>query len=175
MSVNIEIKAKCNPISEIKKKLENLPVQFLGEDEQEDVFFKTPAGRLKLRSSSLSGNFLIAYLREDKTGPKISRYSLIEVKDVETVKELLVNILGIRVSVSKIREIYLYKNVRIHVDRVKNLGSFIEFEAVVDKNGTHDTEYQKINFLMQFLGIEKHDLIEGAYSDILERNNHQDR
>ncbi|MBN2424151.1 MAG: class IV adenylate cyclase [Calditrichaceae bacterium] len=174
MSVNIEIKAKCNHISKIKDKLENLPVQFLGKDEQEDIFFKTPAGRLKLRSSSLSGHFLIAYLREYKTGPKISRYSLIAVKNIETVKELLANILGVKVIVSKIREIYLYENVRIHLDWVKNLGTFIEFEAVANKNTTYDTEYQKINFLMQFLGIDKLDLIEGAYADILERNNAQD-
>jgi adenylate cyclase class IV len=32
------------------------------------------------------------------------------------------------------REIYLYHNVRIHLDEVEDLGTFLEFEAVLGPN-----------------------------------------
>mgnify|MGYP002624761308 FL=1 len=39
--------------------------------------------------------------------------------------------LPVRTTVKKIRELYLYKGVRIHLDRVENLGTYLEFEAPV--------------------------------------------
>jgi len=36
--------------------------------------------------------------------------------------------------VSKRREIYLWHNVRIHLDAVTGLGSFVEFEAVLGRS-----------------------------------------
>ena len=39
--------------------------------------------------------------------------------------------LGIRTVVRKQRTVYLHKNVRIHLDAVDGLGTFLEFEAVM--------------------------------------------
>ena len=38
---------------------------------------------------------------------------------------------GVSVSVRKQREVWLYQNARIHLDRVRGLGDFVEIEVVV--------------------------------------------
>lgn len=57
MSKNIEIKARYADFDFFSKKLAELPHRYEGLDLQTDTFFNTPAGRLKLRESSLYGNF----------------------------------------------------------------------------------------------------------------------
>ena len=97
-----------------------------------DTYFRTRAGRLKLRESSLSGGELIPYLRPDAGGARRSDYRVIPVDDPPGVKALLTELLGVHRVVVKQREIFLAGNVRIHLDRVEGLGTFLELEAVFD-------------------------------------------
>ncbi len=167
MSVNIEIKAKYSDLNKAKSILETMDVRFEGIDFQCDTFFPVPNGRLKLRESKLYGNLLIPYLRADKTGPKKSEYALLDVDDPNQLKSLLGQILGAAKTVSKTRAIFHYKNVRIHLDEVDNLNSYIELEAVLSENSNNDQEHQKIDFLMEKLQISSKDLISVAYFDLL--------
>ena len=48
------------------------------------------------------------------------------------LKAALTAALGVRRVVDKRREIFLADNVRIHLDDVAGLGTFLEFEAVLD-------------------------------------------
>jgi len=173
VGLNIEIKAHCQNLEIVKKKLQALPVESAGVDRQTDTFFMTPKGRLKLRQSSLYGNLLIPYLRADQQGPKQSQYVLIELSDADRVNSLLTEILGVRLVVSKIREIYLYENVRIHLDQVDHLGDFIELEAAIEDELQLSENYKKVDYLMKALGIRKNDLIDSAYVDLLEDLNRQ--
>jgi predicted adenylyl cyclase CyaB len=77
---------------------------------------------------------------------------------------------GIRTIVMKTRYIFHYENVRIHLDYVKNLGEFLEFEAVLSDEYDQDDGQDKINYLMNYLGINERDLISIAYADMLEKN-----
>ncbi len=168
MGKNIEIKARCKDLKKVRKLLKQLSARLEGIDIQTDTFFRVARGRLKMRESSLYGALLIPYVRTDSKGPKKSEYTLIQTPDVLKTKKLLSRILGVRGVVEKKREIYIYKNVRIHLDQVKNLGTFIEFEAVVSP---HDNEYDShsnIEHLMNYLHVKEKDLISGAYIDILE-------
>ena len=47
-----------------------------------------------------------------------------------TLKEILVNSLGVKAVVVKTRQIYFIENVKFHFDKVKDLGTFIEVEAI---------------------------------------------
>ncbi len=167
MSTNIEIKARYPDYRLFKEKIRTLPVTFVGLDEQRDVFFNTAMGRLKLRSSSLSGPYLIPYIRPDQAGPKRSDYVLIPVENAELTEQLLSRILGVGKIVEKNRTLYLYKNVRIHFDRVNGLGSFIEFEAVAEDEKSIDEEKQKINFLLNHFSVAQDELVAQAYADLV--------
>ena len=157
MGKNIEIKARCRDLKKIRKLLKQLPARLEGADRQTDTFFSVADGRLKLRESALYGALLIPYVRSNSKGPKASEYTLIQTPEVLKTKELFSRILGVRGIIEKKREIYIYKNVRIHLDQVKNLGAFIEFEAVVSPHDNESTSHSNIDYLMNYLQIAEKD------------------
>ena len=167
MAANLEIKARCADLSAARSRAREIATEWLGMDRQVDTYFRTQAGRLKLRESSVSGGQLVPYLRPDQSGPKRSDYQVIPVPDPVGLKALLTELLGVHRIVAKDREIGLYENVRIHLDRVDGLGEFIEFEAVYDGSPEQAAEQPaKVEFLMQELGVEPDDLVAISYEGL---------
>jgi predicted adenylyl cyclase CyaB len=165
---NLEIKARCADLDAARERARAVATDHLGIDRQTDTYFVTRRGRLKLRESSLSGGQLIPYLRPDQRGPKNSDYGVIPIEGPERVKALLAEILGVHRVVRKVREIWLHENVRIHLDEVEGLGSFVELEAVHD--GAPESlpaQERKVRFLMDQLGIREEDLVDVSYEGLL--------
>jgi predicted adenylyl cyclase CyaB len=166
---NIEIKAHARNFEEINvraEKLSDTPVQVLP---QEDTFFNTPQGRLKLRVLAEHAE-LIYYTRPDQDGPKRSDYHITRSNDPDNLKRVLELAYGIRGVVKKTRYLYLVGQTRVHLDDVDGLGQFMELEVVM-QDGQGDAEGQEIaEVLMSALGVERSDLIDGAYMDLLEKN-----
>jgi predicted adenylyl cyclase CyaB len=135
---------------------------------QEDTFFNTVQGRLKLRVLSLRKGQLIYYTRPDQEGPKRSDYHISHTSDPENLKRVLELAYGIRGEVKKTRYLYLAGQTRIHLDDVEGLGQFMELEVVMGE-GQSDAEGQAIaEGLLASLGVERSDLLEGAYMDLME-------
>ena len=167
---NIEIKARVDNPDKKRDIVSALDHTFIGIDHQIDTYFKVTNGRFKLRESSLSGAYLILYLRDNLPGPTSSVYQKIPVDDADGLKNLLHKMQGIHITIEKKREIYLYENVRIHLDEVKNLGNFLEFEAVMDdRYNDKDLETKKVNYLLEKLEIDEKDLISVSYENLMER------
>ena len=168
MPTNIEIKARARNFEEIRSRAEKIsdtPVTIIP---QEDTFFNTPQGRLKLRRLADHAE-LIYYTRPDRQGPKRSDYSLARSTDPENLRRVLELAYGIRGVVKKTRYLYLVGQTRVHLDDVEGLGQFMELEVVMGE-GQSDLEGQKIaEDLMSVLGLEPTDLIDGAYMDLLEK------
>jgi len=75
---------------------------------------------------------------------------------------------GIRGVVKKTRYLYMAGQTRIHLDEVEGLGHFMELEVVMHA-GQSDADGQEIAEKLRVkLGVEKADLLEGAYMDLLE-------
>lgn len=163
----IEIKAKCSNKSKIRSILKNNKAKFCGEDHQIDTYFKVNEGRLKLRQGNIE-NYLIYYNRVAHEGLKKSDVILYKTKEVKKLKNVLTKSLGILTVVDKKREIYFIDNVKFHIDSVKNLGSFMEIEAI-DKDDSFD--YKKLQTqcqsYMKKFNLETKDVIKGSYSDLL--------
>ena len=168
MPANIEIKAYARDFAAIRHRAEalsNKPVEIIP---QEDIFFNTPQGRLKLRFFSRDKGQLIYYARPDQEGPKRSDYHIYVTSDAENLKRVLELAYGIRGVVRKTRYLYLVGQTRIHLDDVTGLGQFMELEVVLQEKQS-DAEGQAIaEALMASLGVEKRDLLEGAYMDLIE-------
>lgn len=168
MPANIEIKARVRNFSDLKSKaagLSDSPVEVIP---QEDIFFNVPQGRLKLRLLAPDRGQLIYYQRPDQGGPKRSDYHIAETSDPESLKHVLGLAYGIRGVVKKTRYLYLAGQTRIHVDDVEGLGQFMELEVVL-RDGQGDAEGQAIaEGLMASLGVERADLLEVAYMDLIE-------
>lgn len=168
MPANIEIKARARDLAALRSRAEamsDLPVQIIP---QVDTFFHTDKGRLKLRELGSSRAQLIYYERLDQDGPKLSTYHIFETSDPGSLKTTLSLALGTRGVVRKTRYLYLVGQTRVHLDEVEGLGQFVELEVVL-RPGQSDTEGQVIaEELMSKLGVEKADLLEGAYMDLIE-------
>jgi len=165
--MNIEIKAKSNNQDLIRKILKSKNADFKGVDHQIDTYFKIKNGRLKLREGKIENN-LIYYQRENKEGPKQSKVILFKTKQGSSLKEILTKALGVLVVVDKKREIYFIDNVKFHIDTVKDLGGFVEIEAI-DKNGTigKDKLLKQCQYFLDLFNISQTNLIPVSYSDLL--------
>jgi len=168
LATNIEIKARCANLAAAREVAERVATARLGLDRQVDTYFCTRAGRLKLRESSLSGGQLVPYLRPDREGPKRSDYQVVPVPDAAVLKRILGQILGVHRVVTKEREIFLCENVRIHLDRVEQLGDFLELEAVTDgSDGAEVEARRKVDWLMGELHVREGDLVAVSYEGLL--------
>ena len=168
MPANIEIKAHARNFAQVQARAEALsdtPVEVIS---QEDTFFNAPQGRLKLRVLPGEQSQLIYYTRSDKPGPKRSDYHIFRTADPENLRRVLELAYGVRGVVRKTRYLYLVGQTRVHLDNVEGLGQFMELEVVLQE-GQSEAEGQAIaEGLMASLGVEKNDLLEGAYMDLLE-------
>lgn len=131
---------------------------------QQDTYFEVPEGRLKLRREADVAQ-LIAYERPDGRDARQSLYRIAEVADPAEVEAALASVLGIRTRVSKQRRLFLLGGVRIHLDLVVDLGSFIEFEAVAGRAdpASFDAELDRLRLAFR---IGPDDLVVESYGDL---------
>ena len=170
MPSNIEIKARVHDFAALRQRAEMLSDTPCETISQEDTFFLTEKGRLKLRDLGAGRAQLIHYLRPDRGGPKRSDYHIAHISDVENLKRVLELACGIRGVVKKTRHLYLMGQTRLHLDEVEGLGQFMELEVVLREDQSEAEGLAIADELMQKLGVERADLIEGAYMDLLEKD-----
>uniref|UniRef100_A0A914Q280 Uncharacterized protein n=1 Tax=Panagrolaimus davidi TaxID=227884 RepID=A0A914Q280_9BILA len=136
-------------------------------------YFVSHNGRISLREflepESTHADLLFYEIPEadDVTGLKISEFVKTEILDVKNLKECLQLSMGIRGSLKKTRYLFIHEQIRIHLDRVEDLGDFIEIEVRLNENENAINGYQTAEYFMTQLGISKDDFIEGAYIDKL--------
>ncbi len=163
---NIEIKARCNNLNAIRKILLSGNAEFKGTDRQIDSYFKVNSGRLKLREGNIE-NSLIHYHRENKIEAKESDVLLYKSANNQLLKELLTRALSVLIIVDKQREIYFIDNVKFHLDKVKDLGEFVEIEAIGDDKANKDDLMKQCKFYLNLFNISNKDLVPVSYSDML--------
>ncbi len=166
-ALNIEIKAKCADIEKIRNILNTKNARFVGTDHQIDTYFNVNHGRLKLREGNIE-NALIQYNRPDQEGPKMSEVLLYKSAPDSGLKKILETSLGILTNVDKQREIYFIDNVKFHLDDVKNLGTFVEIEAI-DTDGSRNEKKleEQCQHYFKLFEIQSQDLLKNSYSDLI--------
>lgn len=161
--LNIEIKAKCNNLCELRNYLRTNATRSAGEDYQIDTYFVVDRGRLKLRKSRTE-NYLVFYLRKEE-GLKESQVWLKEIRTEEERRNLKRSMVQM-VVVDKRREIYWIDNVKFHLDTIEGLGTFVEIEAQGSEGDSSRLEEQCKKY-MDLFGIIEGDLIQSSYSDMV--------
>lgn len=167
MPSNIEIKALLpNPTRtrELAEKLADGPAELL---QQEDTFFPSPHGRLKLRCFPDGHGELIFYQRANVAGTKQSNYQISRTQEPAHLLELLTNALGTMRRVVKKRTLLMCGQTRIHLDEVEGLGHFLELEVVLREDQSPEEGHAIAQSLMRALEVRDEDLIEGAYADLM--------
>ena len=169
MAANIEIKARVKDFDGLARHVEALSDTPCVTLQQEDTFFNTPRGRLKLRVLAPDHGELIYYARDDATGPKRSDYLISTTAEPDALKTVLAAAWGIRGVVRKQRLLYMVGNTRIHLDTVEGLGTFMELEVVLVAGQSEQQGFATAVELMASLGIADADLVDVAYIDLLDQ------
>ena len=175
MGCNVEIKARATDFAAQRARAFELSGESPELLTQEDTFFSTRRGRLKLRRFSDAEGELIYYERPDAQGPTESRYLILPTREPAVLRDALSKALGISGVVRKRREVYHVAGTRVHMDTVEGLGEFIELEAVLGPDESQEDGRARVRELAGELGISDGDLIDRAYIDLLlERRTEED-
>ena len=166
-SRNIEIKARDRDPARTLELALGLGAADEGDLQQRDTYFEGARGRLKLREQEPGEDELIEYRRADEAGARASSYRRVRVAVAAELREALDAALGTLVVVTKRRRLLLSDSVRIHLDDVEGLGSFIELEAVAGPESDLDAERAQVAVLRERLEIGDDALVGESYSDLL--------
>lgn len=166
--LNVEIKSRCPLPDKIEKLLLDNHAEFKGADHQIDTYFNSPRGRLKLRQGKIE-NSLIFYDRPEKKGLKTSEIELVKLskEQASNMHAVLSASIGVWKKIDKIRRIYFIENVKFHLDEVKELGSFVEIEAINSENQELPFLQKQCEYYMSLFEISSNDCIASSYSDML--------
>ena len=127
--LNIEYKAELRERDLARGVCRTLGAVFQGKFEQTDVFVRVDEGRLKRRECPGEPTHWIWYQRSDQLGVRESQWTKLDEQQVDVRFPGLDRRPWKRVV--KRRELWMLENIRIHLDEVLGIGSFLEFEGVV--------------------------------------------
>lgn len=178
MATNLEFKARCQSLENLYSRLVALNAKHRETVHQIDTYFsmmtdenastqKACKPRLKLREIDGTGEaWLIYYERPNQNESRYSQYHLSKTNDPSTLKALLTAALGIETIVKKQRELWMFKNTRIHLDTVADLGEYIELETVFQGQPEAEAiaEHQHVK---DILDLDTADPVAVSYSDLI--------
>jgi len=170
MPRNVEVKARIESVDALKPAAARIADDGPVEIAQDDTFFQCRSGRLKLRTISSDSGELIYYRRADQLGPKESFYLRSQTSTPAILRESLSLAYGEAGRVRKLRTLFIVGRTRIHLDVVETLGHFLELEVVLGADESIEEGIAEANRVMELLGVQRSQLIEGAYVDLLSRN-----
>jgi len=167
MPRNVEIKARLESIAPLERQVATLADSGPTLIRQDDTFFYCRQGRLKLREFSPTEGELIFYRRSDVAGPKESFFVISKTTEPDSLREVLTLAYGKAGRVRKERTLYLIGNTRVHLDRVEDLGDFLELEVVLEDNDSLASGEETARQLLHRFYITEAQLVERAYIDLI--------
>jgi len=164
---NIESKFAVNDLDDIRLALKK-DARFVGVLNQIDTYFNVVHGKLKIRQEGKKSE-IIRYSRPNTKGARVSEYQRVKLlgKNPRTISAVLKKVFGVMVRVEKKRELWIKGQTRIHLDKVKGLGSFVELETVLSgisfSQGTkqHGIILKMLNLDGEKIGCSYSDLVRG--------------
>ncbi|MFZ0455188.1 MAG: class IV adenylate cyclase [Ignavibacteriaceae bacterium] len=164
MPRNLELKVPNDSFANIIKILAEINADYIGELIQKDVYYQIKNGLLKLRIEN-GEQSLIKYARDETSKDRWSDFQVIKFSD-GNAEEFLKDIFNIETVVEKNRLVYIYDNTRVHLDKVKDLGEFLELETVV-VNGLEDAK-DRFNYIINKLELDLNSQIKNSYKILIE-------
>ncbi len=164
---NVELKARDDNHAGSLAVCRALGAEDHGEIHQRDTYFNVASGGLKLREESPGHAHLIQFQRSDEPQARESRYRIVVIEDGRGLRAALDAALGVKVIVSKRRHLHVWREVRIHLDMVDGLGSFIELEAVAQPESDLAREHALVRKLREAFAITDARLLSRGYADQL--------
>ncbi|MBS0191908.1 MAG: class IV adenylate cyclase [Phycisphaerales bacterium] len=163
---NVEFKAELRDLPLAMSVCLSIGAKYIGLLEQTDTYYRIADARLKKRETVGEPPEWIFYERPDTSAPKLSRFTIYS--EAEAAERFGVTPPPTWVVVKKARELLLLGNVRIHLDMVRDLGCFIELEAMVTKACGEEACRAAVAHIRSALGPLLGEPISCGYSDMLD-------
>ena len=163
MPVNLELKIKIDSFDYLIEKLKSINAQQDSILLQRDIYYKIPAGLLKLRIENGTKTFIF-YNRDETSENRWSDFNLLKIED-DNAEEFLSNLFVIEEVVEKERKLFWFNNTRIHLDEVKELGNFLELETIV-LDGKEDAE-KRFDEIVGLLNLDVSKQIKKSYKNLI--------
>lgn len=161
---NYEIKTKISNLDEIIQVIKGQGAKREGFLKQKDYYLKVGRYKKKIREINNEAIEMISYTRNEKMGRKDSEYKIIKLTPKQ--KEILLIQNNPVCFVEKTRELWIYKNTRIHFDKVVGLGDFIELETVVNQKPKRQS-LREFKEVVKLLKLDTKKAIPFSYSDLV--------
>ena len=163
----LEVEVKARIIREVvEQKLLAIGAWLVKKERQIDTYFNHPCRDFKARDEALrvreiKGQMYLTY-KGPKIDPETKTRTEVEIKVGKEIFALLES-LGFTPlqRVTKERKLYHWQGLKICVDEVEKLGSFLEIE------GRDKGEKERIFQLLDRLGIHRSSLIRKSYLEII--------
>ena len=162
---NIEFKSELRDISLARPIVKRLGATHIATLEQTDTYFRIASGRLKKRECVGEPTEWIRYDRPNRPGARMSTFTLYS--EQQALERFGTEPLPIWLTVKKTRELYMLGATRIHLDVVEDLGTFLEFEALVSRSNPVAKAHESVARLREALGPVLGEPISASYSDML--------
>lgn len=162
---NIEFKAELRDLQAARRQCSLLGADRIGTIRQTDTYFKLHDGRLKRRQAPDEPTEWIYYHRRDVVRPRMCNYTILS--DAQAKRRWGTQGLRAWLQVTKTRELWMHENVRIHLDEVDKLGTFIEFEAVISQEYDTQACHEEITELRAVFAPTMGEPVGTSYSDLM--------
>jgi len=163
MPTNLELKIRVTSHQSLKKILKQIGARSKGLLKQKDVYYSIPNGLLKLRIEN-GYESLIFYNRNENDKNRWSDFEFLKFANSNGEK-FFKKLFDVEVIVNKKRELFYYDDTRIHLDKVNNLGNFLELETLVI-NGKVDAQ-KRFAKIISLLKLDESKQIRKSYRDLL--------
>ena len=170
MGDRIELKAFCSDPEATAEAVRDFGAMESGASEERDTYFhvrRVPRGRLLLRRTAHQAARLIAYTLANQPGIHRTPAIVAELPatDADALEAVLAAANGVRVVVEKQRRTFLHKQVLVHLDQVRELGSFIEVVVLADRCESEEAADTIASEVRSALGIGDADVVAWTYAD----------
>ncbi len=163
MPLNLELKIRIDSFDSLIEKLKSINAKQDSILLQKDIYYKIPAGLLKLRIEN-GTKTLIFYNRDETSKNRWSDFNLLKIED-DNAEEFFSKLFEIGEVVEKERKLFWFNNTRIHLDEVKELGNFLELETLV-LDGKAGAE-KRFNEIVRLLNLDLSKQIKKSYKNII--------
>lgn len=162
---NVEFKAELRDYQLARLIAGRIGARHVALLKQTDTFYKVPDGRLKKRECEGEPTEYIFYHRLNRSRPKLSHFTIYS--EEEARARFGTRELPVWLTVRKTRDLWMYAGVRLHLDRVEQLGDFFEAEALVTPTQHVGRCHEAIADVRSQLGPALGELIATSYADLL--------
>ena len=165
MMQNVESKAELKDIALARTICRVIGATHIADLHQTDTYYRLPDARLKKRETDGEPTEWILYDRPNQVGAKLSTFHIYS--EDEAAERFGEHPRRPWVVVRKLRELWMYDDVRIQLDDVEGLGTFLEFEALISARRKKVEAEDAVMYLRREFNTALGEPVAASYSDLL--------